>query len=446
MAFNIDPNISLSAKPPQQMSLSDMMNIAIGAQKYKQAEQINPLLAREQQAVTTEAEQTLQPKIDLKTMEAQKAGVELKQHYTNVARGLLGGFVLDSDFINGNSEKMVEKIKGAKYYAEKVLKIPADVLADTDRLIDMAQTKPNETYQAIKNGIIQSGQNTAQTNLVTPKIENINGIPYSYTPATNVAVPAGTGGQAPQVPPPTVTAEQLSKPEFSQPAKLQYPVRDPSKPYAPLPTEAEDTKYGNVYRTALVNNQSTLSQTKGNFDALIGKISDVAAKHGDDPGLTGKWAAEFKNWSNDAEYKELSKDLANAQIGQIKTQGGSLDTVAGQQLLKLANGDVTYPPKTLAAIAYRAKSDTYNQDMQATGAQKFAQKYGDNNMKSYQTMWNKNADNRIFQVMAVSDNPKLSKEQKQSEVAKIIGTNDKQVKMFYEKYKNIKKLTQDGIL
>lgn len=446
-------DVASKIKAPEGISLADMMNLSLAAQKYKQAQQVNPLLARQEQAKTTEAEETLQPKITQKkaesqrsVIEANKAGVDLTQHYANIGRGLFGGFLTDPDFINGNTDKMISKIEGAKTYAENVLGVPKDILSNSDRIVDMIHKDPKEAYQYIKNGVLQSGQNQAQTNLVTPKVETINGVPYSYTAAGNIATPLGTGGQTPQVPPQTVTPEQLSKPEFSQPAKLQYPVRDPSKPYAPMPTEAEDTKYGNVYRTALVNNQSTLSQTKGNYDALIGKISDIAAKHGDDPGLKGKWAAEFKNWSNDAEYKELSKALANAQIAQMQASGESLSTDKGKDLLAYSNGNFTYPPKVLAEIAYRNKSDIYNKDMQATGAQIFAQKYGDNNMKSFQTMWNKNADNRIFQVMAVSDNPKLSKEQKQSEVAKIIGTNDKQVKMFYEKYKNIKKLTQDGIL
>ena len=94
----------------------------------------------------------------------------------------------------------------------------------------------------------------------------------------------------------------------------------------------------------------------------------------------------------------------------------------------------------------RQIAQTYNFDLQATAAQKFAINHGDNNMKSFQTMWNKNADDRIFAVMAINDNSKLTPEQKQSEVAKIIGTDPKKIKMFNEKYNNIKKLTQTGEL
>ena len=92
-------DVASKVKGPEGMSLADMMNMAIGAQKYKQAEKINPLLERQQGAITTEAEETLQPKItrtkaesQRSVYEADKAGVDLKQHYSNIGRGLFGGF------------------------------------------------------------------------------------------------------------------------------------------------------------------------------------------------------------------------------------------------------------------------------------------------------------------------------------------------------------------
>ena len=65
----------------------------------------------------------------------------------------------------------------------------------------------------------------------------------------------------------------------------------------------------------------------------------------------------------------------------------------------MANGDETYPPKILIQIARRTQAEMTNLDMQAEGAQKFAQRFGDNNMKAYQQMWSKNADSKIFQII-----------------------------------------------
>jgi hypothetical protein len=66
-------DVASRVKGPEGISLGDMMNMAIGAQKLKQAEKINPLLARQQEALTTEAEETLQPKITQKKAESESA-------------------------------------------------------------------------------------------------------------------------------------------------------------------------------------------------------------------------------------------------------------------------------------------------------------------------------------------------------------------------------------
>lgn len=66
-------DVASKIKAPEGISLGDMMNMAIGAQKFKQAQQINPLLLREEEAKTTEAEETLQPKITQKKAESETA-------------------------------------------------------------------------------------------------------------------------------------------------------------------------------------------------------------------------------------------------------------------------------------------------------------------------------------------------------------------------------------
>lgn len=74
-------DVASRIKAPEGISLSDMMNMAIGAQKFRQAEKVNPLLARQQEALTTEAEETLQPKIT-----GAKAESESKVYGANTAR------------------------------------------------------------------------------------------------------------------------------------------------------------------------------------------------------------------------------------------------------------------------------------------------------------------------------------------------------------------------
>lgn len=208
-------DVASRVKGPEGISLADMMNMAIGAQKYNQAERINPLLERQQSAITTEAEETLQPKIartkaetQRSVYEADKAGVDLRQHYANIGRGLFGGFLTDPDFLNGNSDKMISKIEGAKNYAETVLGVPKEILNNSDRIIDMIKKSPQEGYQYIKNGVLQSGENQAQTNLVTPQtLTNAQNQIVQLTPATGDVSVAGKTVNAPIVNPNPTSAE-----------------------------------------------------------------------------------------------------------------------------------------------------------------------------------------------------------------------------------------------
>jgi ribosomal protein S24E len=458
-------DVASRVKGPEGMSLADMMNMAIGAQKYKQAEKINPLLERQQGAITTEAEETLQPKISRTKAEAQrsvyeadKAGVDLKQHYANIGKGLFGGFLTDPDFINGNADKMIAKIQGAQNYAETVLGVPKEILSNSDRIVDMIKKNPSDGYQYIKNGVLQSGQNQAQTNLVTPRIENINGVPYSYTPAGNVAVPAGVNPNQPQVQPnapmvqpqQNITSEDMNKPVYSQKAPLTYPVRKAGEPYAPGPTEKVDQDAGVKNRNILVDRQSNLTTDRRNLIEAREVAKELEkeewAKGAGFMGMAGRNLSTFLGTEMGIKYKQLSKDLANVQISNIQAKGGSIDTVAGQQLTRMANGDETYPPKVLLNIISRAQADMTELDLKATAAQKFSQKFGDNNFKAFQQMWSKNADSKIFELYNISKDPDLSAKEKEAAKAKLFPKNEKERKVFVEKYLNIKKLEETGSL
>jgi len=125
--------------------------------------------------------------------------------------------------------------------------------------------------------------------------------------------------------------------------------------------------------------------------------------------------------------------------------GGSLDTVAGQQLTKMASGDETYPPSVLINIARRAGSDLTNIDMQATAAQKFSAKFGDNNLKSFKQMWSKNADSKIFEAINIVDQVKDPADRKKA-LDMLLPKDPAERQIYLKKYQNIKKLTETGSL
>jgi hypothetical protein len=143
------------------------------------------------------------------------------------------------------------------------------------------------------------------------------------------------------------------------------------------------------------------------------------------------------------EYDMLAKDLANMALSNTKAMGGVGNTVAGLDMQAVANGTVKVPTGVLINIARRVQADQTNIDMQANGAQKFAQQYGDNNIKAYQQLWNANADTKIFEVMNlykdITDPTK-----RKFEIEKLLGSDPVKRQEFYNKYQNIKKLSETG--
>jgi hypothetical protein len=251
----------------------------------------------------------------------------------------------------------------------------------------------------------------------------------------NVMPPQG-GGQPQGTPQGGVTPTQM---------QLKYPVRKAGdvRPFAP--NEETDTKTGATYLNSLTTRQTDLSASRRNLDEVIDAAIKIDKEDLFSTGVLGALTRTVKGWAGDPKYKQLSKDLANVQISNIQAQGGSLDTVAGQSLMKMASGDETYPPDVLVNIARRTYSDLTNLDMQATAASKFAQKYGDSNLNTFKRMWSDNADSKVFEAMSVFENVKDPAKAK-AEIDKLLGDNPKKREEFFKKYNNIKKLTATGEL
>lgn len=434
------------SEQPKGMSLAEMLNITksnLELQKAKELYQPSIEAAKAQsryaQAQATEAEATLPSNIAGKQalskqqiLATEKAGVDLNQHYANISRGVYGGLITDPDFINGNSKGMVKKLENAKKFLQES-GVPIHESSMHDQLLELAKTDPKEAYQMIKNGIQQSGGTGNQ----------FATLQTAQPPA--IQEPSKPVEQA------RVTPQTMSLPEHSQPVQTPYPVRNPSVPYAPMPTEKEDQLAGNQFRNKLVSRQSNLITDRRNIDEVISKARELEEKAvlptGGILGTAERKLSTFLGTEEGIAYKELSKNLARAQISNIEASGGSLATDAGKQLAAAANGDITYPPKILIEIAERTKADMTNLDMQATAAQKFANRFGDNNMKKFQQEWSKNADTKIFQVINLANDTKLSTDEKEKAAEKLLGpVGSEERKIADEKYKNLLKLQKNGTL
>ena len=471
-------------KPVPQTSLADMIGVARGAQAYQQAQQVNPLQVQQAQtelqriqaltpleierseiatriAKGTEQAATQRPISEAETarINALKAqyGLDEEQHATYAK--ILGGFANDPRLKpeniqtnpTGPADVMHEisaEAKNAGIPEKKLFALTAPGMAK-------ALQDPNSFNPYFQNMIQRGMTASEQRGLTLPEaVPSVAGQPPQIRDrvtgelraAPYAAVPAQPG--APVVQPQAVTPQQMSQPpvdELSRPVPLQYPVRAPGQPYAPSPSEPVDLQSGQAYRDRLITQQQSLPASRRNLQEVIDVATELQKSAMPTTGILGGVRRTVAGWAGDPTYKQLSKDLANVQISNIQAMGGSLDTVAGQQLTKMASGDETYPPSVLINIARRAGSDLTNIDMQATAAQKFSAKFGDNNLKSFKQMWSKNADSKIFEAINIVDQVKDPADRKKA-LDMLLPKDPAERQIYLKKYQNIKKLTETGSL
>jgi hypothetical protein len=465
--------------PPPQTSLADMMGIARGAQAYQQAEQINPLdlqakqlavqqaqainplALRQQTAATSAAEGTLAPTIARAGSEAATAAtgseaaalaLAAKKAQT-ISSGYVGAIndpiVLEAA-TNPNAvdkNKLVDFVKNFGKTQAKAVGIPED---QSDKVmqpyLDIALNNPaalrSYFIQRHVAGLDQSAQlGTYQTTTtVTPEGRTVKTTPGLGTQTVELGLAGGlqggaTGGGAP-VPAGTEIAPGM---------RVPYPVRRADQPYIAEPTEQRDQLAGQTYRDRLVEAQSKLTQGRRNVEEVIKTASGIGETLlFPSGGVMGRLEQKVLSAMKSSEYDMLAKDLANLALSNATAMGGAGNTVAGLDMQAVANGTVKIPPEVLIKIARRVQADQTNIDMQANGAQQFAQRAGDNNMKAYQQAWNANADSKIFEAMNITRDITDPAKQK-AELNKLFpNANDYQD--FLKKYRNIKKLSETGSL
>jgi len=261
-------------------------------------------------------------------------------------------------------------------------------------------------------------------------------IPSNYQPVA----PSETSAQAP--------ANSAPLEEYSKPEKISYPVPVAGQPRAQLPSEEGDRAFGEKARLGLTAMQQNYPAIRQNYDKLIDQTQKVAEStiFG---GAAGTAERKLKTKIGTPEYQQLSKDLANAQIAQIKAEGGSLDTVAGQSLSAHANGTTVYDPSVLLDVARRNAANLENKNAQGNGLKVASEKFGDANAKHFLSMWNKNAnDNSVFEMKYIFSHAKSPEEgaEKVKEYIKESGFKEAKRKELATKYLNLQKLETTGTL
>lgn len=481
-----DFSMNVNYAKPQGSSLADMVNMASGIQNFQQAQQMNPLALEkaqiENQVLRQKNDERLKlqeftsnpdnwqtnGRIDMDKLnsvipkiapltgpdvissfsglhKSQTDATKAKNAMTQDMRQIVGGrlgilgrmgiddpktIIGELDRLkseNPDSREIHDLIEAYKYPLSKATRGPnvvKDLIAQEQSLLSPAQ---KET--AFSPSISTTAQ--GQTILTQPSVAG-------STPTATVGVAGGlqnTPGQPGGMP--------GQKPVIGNVA-MPYPVRSASQPYAPEPTEAADQAAGQGYRTRLVEAQGTLPQSRRNVEEVIKQATGIGANlKFPSGGVLGQLEQKVLMAMKSDEYDMLAKDLANMALSNSKAMGGVGNTVAGLDMQAVANGTIKVPTNVLINIARRVQADQTNIDMQAQGAQKFAQQYGDNNLKAYQQLWNANADTKIFEVMNIYKDI-TDPTQRKFQIEKLLGSDPAKRQEFYNKYQNIKKLSETG--
>jgi hypothetical protein len=454
--ITIDPRIPLGVNPPKTITLPEMLNLARGAEEFRQAQQVNPLLLQQQQAQTGMA----------RTQE-MAATENLSKSRADRVFGIVGGFMNDPRVMSGDPQKTVDMMLEIKRKAISSGVPEAQVEAILAPITATAAHNAQALPQMITNVIQSQLGAQGQQGLQTPELTSQAGAPAAFRRGPGTLTPVPTLG-APQPPavapaPQGVTPDMMTAPITPQAAQTTatmprpqavptdpgYQLRFPPRPIGdirpPAAGEEAAATAGNAYLTNMMTAQGEVPKAIRNVSEVIRGAEELEKTVNFQTGKPADIERAVRTFFGEDQYKQLSKDIANAQIALMRSTGGDLTTDAGKALVARATGDETYPPQVLLSIARRLNGELTKVDMEARGAQRAATLFGNANLPAFQQAWNSNADLRVFEAISIVNNIRDPKKQK-SALDKILPNNAEELADFQQKYRNIKKLTETGTL
>ena len=481
-----DFSMNVNYAKPQMTSIGDMVNMASGIQNFQQAQQMNPLALEKAQIENQVLKQKNDERLKLQEFTSNPLNwqtngrIDMDKINAVIPKiaPLTGADVISS--LSGLSTSQTAATKAKNDMTQDMRQIvggrlgilgrmniddPQVIIGELDRL-KKENPDSREVHDLIDAYKVPLSQASRGPNIVKDLIAQEQSLlspaqkQTAFTPSISTTAQGQTILNQPSVagstPTATIGVAQGLQNTPLQPGgvpnqrptignvPLPYPVRSASQPYAPEPTEAADQASGQGYRTRLIEAQGTLPQSRRNVEEVIKQATGIGENlKFPSGGVLGRLEQKVLMAMKSDEYDMLAKDLANMALSNTKAMGGVGNTVAGLDMQAVANGTVKVPTNVLINIARRVQADQTNIDMQANGAQKFAQQYGDNNIKAYQQLWNANADTKIFEVMNlykdITDPTK-----RKFEIEKLLGSDPVKRQEFYNKYQNIKKLSETG--
>jgi hypothetical protein len=381
---------------------------------------------------------------------------------------IVGGYRNDPRIISGNPDQAIDAMSEIRSKAVAI-GIPEKRVDDLMRMgMSIAVRNPTKLPQYFDNVIQSQIGPTGQQGLQTPQLTSSGGAPAflrtgpaTITPANIVqpevapaAAPAAVGpaavvpATAPQVgtTPKGVTSADMVAPRNDPGFALPYPVRRAGdiRPFAP--GEESATVEGQAYIKNLSTVGSTAPTGLDRVDRVLQTINKIESSRDFKAGKPGELEAKLRAAIGDADYKLLSKEIADLVIATNQAIGGKTDATTA--LVSQSMGNEVFPPEILKNIATKLRGEAYGAMLEAKGANKFLQLglTEANLPRGYKAAWDENKDVRVYEAMAIFASDRLTPQEKITAYNKIKPTNLEALNEFERKARNIESLANTGTL
>jgi hypothetical protein len=401
--------IAAGLKPPAEISLSEMINTARGAQDYRQTQQMNPLALRQQQAETSVAEQTAPSKIsaskstaDTAETTSRSAAMDLQSKKTKAISSGFIGIINDPMIVAAEQDpSKVNSYELAKLIEKWGMTQGKNAGVDdakTQELIqpyiDIALKDPSKVRNFLKSRHIAGLDSAAQQSALTPSGIAINegsgGRVINTNPFAGKQGETIPGTAFTQKLPPTTPVIRNGVPGYLGEANVQSAL---------TPAQAAaSTGAGSTVSTDWAETSQEAAKAPGRI-AIFQTIKKLVPES-----YTGA-VAERKQFvsslaqSLGIDYKVLessSTDELSKNTKLLTLAGGNTD--GARALAELANpntkmtkeGIIRVTNQLLGLENYKAAKGKFLQDV-STNPDAYQQKL---------SQWNSAADPRFFQEMS----------------------------------------------
>ena len=406
-----DP-VALGIKPPQGMSLGDMLNIARGAQEYQQAQQLNPLALEKARAEAQVATGTVTPRISQATSQAETARIEaLKANYGldesehSAFAKILGGFAYDKrlspEEIKKNPQGVLDVIHDMKAEgrASGIREKRLDTI--TSPAMAKALQDPNSVPQYLQNmmmkGMTPSEQRSAGVEKVevTPTGQVIRVTPpvYGEKPQVTFEKPKGEAPANETIETDPMGNKTIVKRDTSGQIISSRPVPSGQQGagFQSLPPgETPDTvSKARADQLAIQKAASTVQTSQFNNNTII-KLADKA--------LVGAGAETLSKLGGGYALIPFTSDATEnrQKLGHILAQetatmasSAGLGTDAARSLASQVSGDINWTPDAIKSTARTNRALTTGADMLNRGMTNAINKANNNPIagRDFQNKW-----------------------------------------------------------